>query len=398
MPADGFPLTLLPTCGKSWPVPLPSAPPTASTSAQARVTVLMPTYNAERYLDESIGSLQAQTFKDWELLAIDDGSTDGSLQVLERLAATDARIHVLRNPHNMGLSRTRNRALDEARGEFVAWLDADDIALPTRLEKQVGFFEDHPKFGMVGSWVEEIDSNGASNGHRWILNAPAACIPATMLFRCYCAQSAMMLRRSEVGDERYDELFPPSEDYEFNARLARRLPMWNLPEVLCLYRRHAASTSTVQSPQAIATMRELVRAQLALLDIVPTEEEMDRHNNLANRNLRDRANLPQAEEWLRRLLHANARRQAFEPVAFARVMVTHWFYVCQAGEGPLVSRLRTFVRGNLVREACLPLGQWVGFVLGTIQKAWQMWCARSAVACGPSRFERSQMENTLSTP
>ncbi len=380
-------------------MPSPATPPTAAAHAQARVTVLMPVYNAERYLDASIGSLRAQTFGDWELLAIDDGSTDASLQVLERLAADDGRIHVLRNPQNIGLSRTRNRALDEARGELIAWLDADDIALPTRLEKQVRFLDDHRDFGMVGSWVEEIDSDGSSNGRRWILNAPPACVPAAMLFRCYCAQSAMVLRRSQVGAERYDELYPPSEDYEFNARLARRLPMWNLPEVLCLYRRHAASTSTVQNPRALATMRQLVRAQLADLDIVPTDEEMQRHTDLAILAHRGRVKLDEAQEWLRRLLHANARLRAYDPVAFARVMVTQWLYVCQAAALPPFARLRAFFRAKLVRDAHLPLGQWVGLLLGTFQKAWQSWCAASAVPREkPRAAERSRLEGTLSPP
>jgi hypothetical protein len=336
----------------------------------ARVTVVMPVYNAARYLDESIGSLQAQTFADWELLAIDDGSTDDSAAVLESFAARDTRVRVLANGHNRGLSSTRNRGLEEAGGEYLAWLDADDIAAPRRLEKQVRFLDRHRDFGMVGSWVEEIDAESRPNGRRWILNAPPECVSGLMLFRCYCAQSAMLLRRAEVGAERYDEAYPPGEDYEFNARLARRLRMWNLPEILCLYRRHAASTSTVQGERALAALHRLFRAQLAELNITPSEAELALHTRLFDVRTRGGASLPEAQVWLCRLWQANEEKQVYVPPAFARVLVTQWLYVCLAAPGPLRTRVRDFTSAKILRLTALPPGQWFGLLSETLRKAW----------------------------
>ena len=354
------------------------SPPPPTAARPPRVTMLMPVYNAARYVEETVASIQAQTFTDWELLAIDDGSTDDSAALLERLAATDRRIRLLRNPGNQGLIRTRNRGLDEASGEYVGWTDADDLSAPARLAKQVDFLDRHPDFGMVGSWVEEIDSEGRPNGARWILNAPPECVPGLMLFRCYCAQSAMLLRRADVELERYDPACPLSEDYEFNARLSRRLRMWNLPEILCRYRRHAASTSSVLIEGCQAGLAWLFRSQLAALGIVPADEELRLHTLLFNVHTRGAASLSSVDAWLCRLWQANAERRVYAPAAFARVLVMQWLYVCQAAPGARWSRLRAFAGGELLRLTRLSPARWVGLLAEAAQKAWISRSARAS--------------------
>lgn len=101
------------------------------------VTVIMPAYNAERFIEEAISSVIGQTVSDWELLVLDDCSRDGTCAIVERLAAEDGRITLLRNETNRGVSRTRNRGLDLARGRYVAFLDSDDVWHPEKLEKQI---------------------------------------------------------------------------------------------------------------------------------------------------------------------------------------------------------------------------------------------------------------------
>ena len=107
-----------------------------------RVSVIMPAYNAERFIEEAIGSVIRQTVQDWELLVIDDGSTDATVAVVEKLARTDSRITLLRNEVNMGVAKTRNRGLDLCRGRFAALLDSDDIWHPQKLERQLQLAED----------------------------------------------------------------------------------------------------------------------------------------------------------------------------------------------------------------------------------------------------------------
>ena len=101
------------------------------------VSVVMPAYNAERYIETAIRSVMAQTYMDWELIVIDDGSSDDTCGVVHRLMAEDPRIQLVQNPENKGVSHTRNRGLDQCRGEYVALLDCDDVWLPEKLEKQL---------------------------------------------------------------------------------------------------------------------------------------------------------------------------------------------------------------------------------------------------------------------
>ena len=105
------------------------------------VSVIMPAYNAERFVEAAIRSVMAQTITDWELLVLEDGSTDGTALVVQKLAQEDHRIHFLPNVSNMGVARTRNRGLDLCRGRYIALLDSDDIWLPDKLEKQLELAE-----------------------------------------------------------------------------------------------------------------------------------------------------------------------------------------------------------------------------------------------------------------
>jgi glycosyltransferase involved in cell wall biosynthesis len=125
-----------------------------------RVSVALPVHNCERYVAEAIESILAQTFTDFEFLIVDDGSTDGSLAILQRYAARDQRIQLVSRP-NTGYLVALNEMLARARGEYVARMDADDIALPERFDHQIRYLEDHPECVMVGSRVTLIDPDGA---------------------------------------------------------------------------------------------------------------------------------------------------------------------------------------------------------------------------------------------
>src|SRR6188472_559267 len=124
-----------------------------------QVSVVMPVYNAERYLAEAIESTLAQSFADWELIAVDDGSTDGSSRILAEYAAADPRV-VVHRQENGGVAAASNRALELARAPLVARLDADDLSLPHRLEQQHRFLGDHPEVGMVGGQAAIVDLDG----------------------------------------------------------------------------------------------------------------------------------------------------------------------------------------------------------------------------------------------
>lgn len=212
-----------------------------------RISVLMPVFNAGPFLDEAIRSVLQQTYADFELLALDDGSHDDSLAILQRHARRDARVQVVSRP-NRGLVATRNELLSLASGEFVALLDADDVASATRLERQVAFLDARPACVAVGSQVMLIDDGGLPLC-RLVEEFEHAELYATMLAGRghHLYNPAVMMRRAaveQVGG--YRDGFAPAEDLDLFLRLAEVGELANLPEVLTHYRQHLASEGHVR--------------------------------------------------------------------------------------------------------------------------------------------------------
>jgi len=211
-----------------------------------RVSVVMPVYNGGRYLSEAIESVLAQTFEEFELVIVDDGSTDGSADAIADLAARDRRIKAFRKP-NSGISDTLNRGLAEARAEWIARLDADDIMLPHRLERQMAFVLGDSEIVAAGSYYDIIDAEGARCGtlrplprdrgelQRFLdAREPLTFTHPTMIYRRNVAVA--------LGGYRSD--YEPCEDTELFARmLAMSGVILIQPEVLTLYRVHAGAVS-----------------------------------------------------------------------------------------------------------------------------------------------------------
>lgn len=124
------------------------------------VSVIMPLHNAERYIEEAVRSVMAQTYSNWELLIVDDNSTDRSLEIVNALAKEDSRIRVFENPTPTGFPATpRNLAVSMAKGRYIAFLDSDDVWLPDKIEHQIPFFNESPKIGVVFSDYEKVDED-----------------------------------------------------------------------------------------------------------------------------------------------------------------------------------------------------------------------------------------------
>ncbi len=219
-----------------------------------RVTVLMPAYNAARYVRAAVASILAQTYADFELLVLDDGSTDGSGDIVDEVA--DRRIRLVRNEANLGLTRSLNRGLGLARGELIARQDADDLSAPDRLTKQVEFLDAHPDVALVGSWYRKMDAAGALLGARH-LPEDHALLRWALLFYCPFVHSAVVFRRHVVVDERsaYDERFVYAQDYDLWSRLARRHRVANIPAVLVDYRQGPATMTATLGVRSDEVLR-----------------------------------------------------------------------------------------------------------------------------------------------
>src|SRR2546423_621530 len=206
------------------------------------VSVYMPAFNVERYVADAVRSILTQTFADFELIVVDDGSTDRTPEIVRELARNDPRIKLLSRP-NTGVSRASNEAIALARGEFLARMDSDDISMPDRLEKQVAYLRAHPDCVCVGANVLLVDQAAmplfvmpeVDFGHETIDSA-------LMAGGWPIVQGACMYRRDAVvAVGGYREDLSLHEDMDMFVRLAERGKLENLPDVLLQYRRHYRS-------------------------------------------------------------------------------------------------------------------------------------------------------------
>lgn len=206
------------------------------------VTVLMPAYNSEAFVGEAVASMLAQTFTDFELLVIDDGSTDSTGAVLE--AIRDPRLRLVSNPYNIGLIRTLNRGLELATGHYVARMDADDVSVPERLERQVEFLESHTEVDVLGTMANLINESGEAIGNISDYPTDADDVRADLLRECCLIHPTVMFRRDVVrAVGGYDPGAPHAEDYDLWLRLSDDHGIANLPEKLVSYRLHRNQVS-----------------------------------------------------------------------------------------------------------------------------------------------------------
>ncbi len=225
------------------------------------VSVAMAVYNAECYVSEAIDSILNQTFTDFELLIIDDGSTDGSLKILQDYAAKDDRISI-NHQENQGIFRTRNTLLHQSRGEFIAVMDADDIALPERLERQVAFLQQHQEVVCVGSSLDWIDEKGRFIGHNPMPESDEELQRFMIGGISLMHHPTVMARRSvilQVGG--YDDTFKTSGDLDLWLRMGEIGKLANIKESLTHYRLHSRSiTSAKQKQQTKDSLRACQKA------------------------------------------------------------------------------------------------------------------------------------------
>jgi glycosyltransferase involved in cell wall biosynthesis len=264
-----------------------------------KVTILMAVYNGERYLREAIESILGQSLHDFEFLIINDGSTDSSREVI--LSYDDPRIRLVDNTRNLGQTRSLNRGLELAEGQFIARQDADDISGPERLAKQVAFLETHTEVALLGTCYTEIDVQGTL-----IADIPLPCdctqIRWCLLFFCPFVHSSVMLRKSSVLGQIgfYNETFSYGEDYELWSRIARCLPVANLRESLVQYRITPWSKTATYGTIVDDAIQRIRVANIGhLLDRSRNKKELSNEVTNMNSLLLDTWIYPRPEEAIR---------------------------------------------------------------------------------------------------
>lgn len=205
-----------------------------------RVSILMCVYNGETYLEQAIDSILAQTYQDFELILVNDGSRDNTLNIIDDYTAKDNRVINVSNPVNLGLEISLNKGLALARGEYFARQDADDLSLPTRLEKQVDFLDNHPQVGALGTAVTVIDSDNKFKGNKYLPTQHQQ-LKSLLLLNNFMHHSTLMARTEiihQVGGYREDIRYV--EDYDLWWKISQVSKLSCLSNIY-LHRRMANS-------------------------------------------------------------------------------------------------------------------------------------------------------------
>lgn len=238
------------------------------------VSVLMSVYNGERYLREAIESILAQTFTDFEFLIINDGSTDGSLDII--LSYTDTRIRLIDNAENIGLTKSLNKGISLARGKYIARMDADDISLVERLEKQVRFLEVEKEYVIIGTGAYLIDDSGDEIGK---LDRPFTydeILGHIFFFNPVIHPSVMFHREIIIKIGCYDTSIPKAQDYELWFRIiGKNMKIRNLPSLLIKHREHKNSIESASFDEQERWARaSLKQAIMNILGLDVTEQQI----------------------------------------------------------------------------------------------------------------------------
>lgn len=309
----------------------------------------MPVYNADRFIYKAISSLLGQTFRDFELIVVNDGSTDRSMEFVN--SVNDARIKVLTNEQNKGIVYSRNRGNEAARGRYIAPFDADDIARKDKFEKQIDFLEKHPDFGMIGSWALLIDEHDQLLKKKWKVNAPPERIPAIQLFRNYFIQSAVVMRREAVPPGNYTKGFDVVEDYKMWFEISQQYKVWNYPDYLLKYRVHNQSITQRQKSEMNARDAkvynfiydslglDLTERQKSLLLTIKSSEKID------NTDL-----LSEIEEFLLFILSKRDTMSNYEYTELCRVVYNRWLKACYKAGYHKPQVIRKFLTSRLQSE------------------------------------------------
>jgi len=290
------------------------------------VSVVMPVFNSEKFVSEALRSILNQSYRNIELIVVNDGSTDRSAEIIKNLQKEDKRIIIIEQP-NRGIVSARNVGCRHAKGDYIAILDSDDIALEKRIEKQVDYLENHNDVGICGSWVKTIEVNPKIRKYPCDNDK----IKCSLLFSCPFSHSSVMMRRTAIPffPEIYSESFDTVEDYKLWVTCMNVTKYSNLSEPLVLYRIHQENVSILfkkeQEERAIKVLKDLLKN----FDINPSDDEIHINNSfyLSGCVLADEY-LSNVHTWLSKLYTANSIKNILPKSSLFELFSEMWYRAC----------------------------------------------------------------------
>ncbi len=284
----------------------------------------MPVYNGEKHLQEAMDSILEQTYSDFELIIINDGSEDKSQDII--LSYSDQRIRYYTNNKNLGLTKTLNIGLDLAKGEYIARMDADDLCVVDRFSSQVSFFEANKDYGLLGTAYETFGAK------QKVVRPPIEHreIEVAFLFDNAFAHPATMFRRSVIENNKikYRECYKCAEDYDLLYRISQVTKCKNLPDVFLRYRVHDAQVSKRDNVRQVETANILRKEVLAsTISIDTTVEQSRMHQVLSMPRPCSKSELCKVKVWAEFLVSQNASLSRYGHDEFQKIVAEKFWEV-----------------------------------------------------------------------
>lgn len=251
-------------------------------SNDIKISVIMALYNSEEYVESAICSVLKQTFSNFELIIVNDASTDNSLEVVKNIAEKDHRIIIIDLQKNIGVSNARNLALDKAKGKFIAIMDSDDVCRPDRLEVQIDFLEKNLDYGVCGSWLQILNNNGEQE--IWRSPIDHFDILAHQLFYNAIYNPTVMIRASVLRESNiiYDKSYIVAEDYKLWYSLHKICKFKIIPKVLLLYRKLNDGKSLSFDPKMKEMTNRVVKDFISELGLGTKDNQLAIHFAISN--------------------------------------------------------------------------------------------------------------------
>ncbi|HQD08740.1 MAG TPA: glycosyltransferase [Flavihumibacter sp.] len=292
------------------------------------ISVVMPAYNAAQYILESIESVLSQSYRHFELLVIDDGSTDNTADIIR--SVNDDRIKLVANDQNHGIIFTLNRGIALANGKYIARLDSDDLAMPTRFEKQVRFMEENPKAGACGTYFKVIDKEGKTLQQVKFPSAPRDAKTYLLLHNCFC-HSSVMMRTDLAKALKYADEYLVCEDHELWHRISQVTEIANVPEYLTAYRIHGNNISTTKREIMFNSLKMLNRKMLTDIGMIFSEEELTLHSAMLTyqHQVFDGIKLDALDNWIIKLYDFFRKHPALNEKVMIRIAIKRWVVIAR---------------------------------------------------------------------
>jgi glycosyltransferase involved in cell wall biosynthesis len=314
------------------------------------VTVFMAVYNGGKYIGEAIQSTLDQTFTDFELLIVNDGSTDDTLEVVSRFQ--DPRIRLEENQGNQGIFKTRNRGIAEARGKYFATLDSDDIAYPQRLERQVAYMEAYPDCVVCGGMARIID---AASKHLGNFEPPTGmkALPSYLFFANCFINSTTIIQTDILRELSYRNDFEPAEDYDLFCRLSYVGPIANIEDTVVDYRVHPGNATERKAQAKLNGELLIIRQNMERMGIVTDPEMLRLHHLFISKNFKESGfTLGDIERHLLLLKSQNREKGLYDHRQFEAVLMWQWT-ITMGYYGLSTTHLIQYIKSPLFRTRYL---------------------------------------------